>query len=528
MATYNVTNSNDSGAGSLRDAIAQANANAGLDTIVLNDNITLSSAINITDSVEITGTNSVITQTGSDRLFKIDNGATSLIDVSLTGLTLTGGKPVELGGAVYTVENLTLDNVVVEGNATTKRGGGVYSEGATLVLNDSVFRNNEIADGTTSSGGAFYVLDGVLEADNILVEDNKSFTKSVSITNSTAKITNSKFSNNSGGGIFLTTNAKAVINNVEITNNKNQISGAGIGIENDSEATISNSIISNNQSTYGGGILIADSTAEISNTQITNNIATEAGGGIDVIDGATITIRNSTISGNSSPIGSGLETYNNAGVFLVDVTVTGNTGSAKELEGDNIRFGTSPVDPVDPIDPIDPVDPTNYTPSLELAEIHRFYQHEKGFHLYTSDVTEIADIQAKSQTGELAYNYESEKFNVLSSDKDALTGADIAGAEEVYRFFNTQTGAHLYTMDEVEKDHIQNNLSNYNYEGIKFYAFEEAQENIETVPVFRMLNGQSGSHLFTVDQTEINYIQNNLPNFSIEGDNGVAFYVMEL
>ncbi|MGL6339135.1 MAG: hypothetical protein ACRC80_08350, partial [Waterburya sp.] len=163
-----------------------------------------------------------------------------------------------------------------------------------------------------------------------------------------------------------------------------------------------------------------------------------------------------------------------------------------------------------------------------LAEIHRFYQHEKGFHLYTSDVTEIADIQAKNQTGELAYNYEAEKFNVLTSDKDALTGADIAGAEEVYRFFNTQTGAHLYTMDEVEKDYIQNNLSNYNYEGIKFYAFEEAQENIETVPVFRMLNDQSGSHLFTVDQTEINYIQNNLSNFSLEGDNGVAFYVMEL
>ncbi|MGL5074332.1 MAG: hypothetical protein ACRDBG_00625, partial [Waterburya sp.] len=94
MTTFIVTNSNDSGAGSLREAVAQANANTGLDTIVLNDNVTLSSAINITDSVEITGTNSVITQTGSDRLFKIDNGATSLIDVTLSGLTLTGGKPV--------------------------------------------------------------------------------------------------------------------------------------------------------------------------------------------------------------------------------------------------------------------------------------------------------------------------------------------------------------------------------------------------------------------------------------------------
>ncbi len=143
-------------------------------------------------------------------------------------------------------------------------------------------------------------------------------------------------------------------------------------------------------------------------------------------------------------------------------------------------------------------------------------------------MTEIADIQAKSQTGELAYNYEAEKFNVLSSDKDALTGVDIAGAEEVYRFFNTQTGAHLYTMDEVEKQYIEDNLSNYNYEGIKFYAFEDAPQDIETVPVFRMLNGQSGSHLFTTDQTELNYIQDNLSHFSLEGNNGVAFHVIEL
>jgi peroxidase len=174
----------------------------------------------------------------------------------------------------------------------------------------------------------------------------------------------------------------------------------------------------------------------------------------------------------------------------------------------------------------DPVDPS--APNLQLAKVHRFYQYQKGFHLYTSDMTEIADIQAKSQTGELAYNYEAEKFNVLSSDQDALTGADIAGAEEVYRFFNTQTGAHLYTMDEVEKSYIENNLSNYNYEGIKFYAFEDAPQDIETLPVFRMLNSQSGSHLFTVDQVEIDYIQNNLPHFSLEGNNGVAFYVVEL
>jgi hypothetical protein len=112
-------------------------------------------------------------------------------------------------------------------------------------------------------------------------------------------------------------------------------------------------------------------------------------------------------------------------------------------------------------------------PSLEIR---------KGFHLYTSDDNEIQSIVERSTSGEL----------------------------------------------KNEKGYIEDNLVNYNFEGIKYYAFESEPENLETVPVYRMLNSQSGAHLFTVDQNEINYIQENLPNFSTEGNSGVAFYVFEL
>ena len=40
-----------------------------------------------------------------------------------------------------------------------------------------------------------------------------------------------------------------------------------------------------------------------------------------------------------------------------------------------------------------------------------------------------------------------------------------------YRFFNTHTGAHLYTISETERDYILNELPHYNYEGIKFYVY---------------------------------------------------------
>ena len=160
--------------------------------------------------------------------------------------------------------------------------------------------------------------------------------------------------------------------------------------------------------------------------------------------------------------------------------------------------------------------------------VHRFYQFEKGFHFYTSDENEINIVQQQSAAGTLAYQYESEKFSVLSDDKDAFTGETLAGVKPVYRFFNTDTGAHLYTTDENEKSVIEDTLANYNFEGIKYYAFESEPTEVETIPVFRMLNNDTGSHLYTIDQNELNYIQENLPNFSFENNGNAVYHVFEL
>ena len=161
-------------------------------------------------------------------------------------------------------------------------------------------------------------------------------------------------------------------------------------------------------------------------------------------------------------------------------------------------------------------------------EVHRFYQYEKGFHFYTTDDVEIDYVIEKSLAGELSYQYEEEKFRVLADDKDALTGATLEGVDAVYRFFNTETGVHLYTTDEVERAFIEENLPNYSPEGIKYYAFESKPEGIETIPVFRMLNTDTGSHLYTIEQSELNYIQDNLPNFSLENNGEATFHVFEL
>lgn len=163
----------------------------------------------------------------------------------------------------------------------------------------------------------------------------------------------------------------------------------------------------------------------------------------------------------------------------------------------------------------------------ETTPVYRFFQYQRGFHFYTADRNESQNVANRSANGELQYDYENIAYNVLKSDRDTLTGARIGGALPVYRFFNTQTGAHLYTMDENEKSHIINNLDNYNFEDEAYYAFASESSAIETVPLYRMLNTQTGSHLFTTDRNEFDTIRDTLPHFQVEGDGGVTFYVLE-
>ena len=615
MTNFIVTNNNDSDTGSLRWAVEQANANAGLDTIDFEvELVTLASAINVTDSVIFNGNNTTIDQVGSDRIFNINDDSDTLLDVTINGLTLEGGRPDELGGAIYTVENLTVNESVFKDNVTSKRGGGIYSEGAALTITNSLFEQNEVVgEYTVSSGGAFYIEDGILDVSNSSFLNNKSFISVATIAGGESTILDSTFDNNNGGAIFIADDdSTATIERTAIINNFGEISGAGIGIEEGAEVTITDSIIDNNESDYGGGIFVANATVEVTNSSVTNNTAKEAGGGIGVAGTGLFTILNSTISGNTAPIGSAVEVYGNySGALVADVNITGNTGSDSQLEG-NVRFGAgntggileleplepedleTPVEPeapetpvvepvvdpaepvvdpvepvvdpvepvvdpvepvidpvepvvdpvepvvdpvepvvdpvepvVDPVEPvIDPVDPVD--PSLNLVDVNRFYQNEKGFHFYTADSNESASIQAQSEAGELNYSYENVSYSALSNDLDALTGEAIEGAKPVYRFFNEDTGAHLYTMDDNEKGYINQNLDNYSFEGTAYYAFEAEQQELETIPVYRLLNSDTGAHLFSADANEVSYINQNLDNYAAEGINGVAFYALEV
>lgn len=225
MATFNVTNTNDSGAGSLREAIDLANAQAGLDTVLF----TVAGQIDLLSPLVVTG-DLIIDGDGPAGAFNGDvildgNGLVQLIDatnvdLTLMGLTLQNANTNGFGGAVE-ANTATVIDTLFQDNVGS-HGGGLYTRyGATII--NSTFINNT-AD--VSYGGGF-----VGAANGGVVT-----------------IINSTFAGNQAdtvGGAIDVTVGELIIHNSTITGNSANFAG-GISAYDNVDVTITNSILSGN------------------------------------------------------------------------------------------------------------------------------------------------------------------------------------------------------------------------------------------------------------------------------------------
>ena len=149
-ADVTVTNLNDSGAGSLRDAISTAAAGDTVNfTPGLSGTINVASEIPITKALTIEGpAASAITVDGGDnnRIFNIAP-ATSGDPVSISGLTLANGSAgANSGGAILaTNTNLTLDSVTIRDSEAGATSGCFKYDGGGGAA--AVFGNGSALDG---------------------------------------------------------------------------------------------------------------------------------------------------------------------------------------------------------------------------------------------------------------------------------------------------------------------------------------------------------------------------------------------
>jgi len=368
--TLTVTNHDDSGPGSLRDAIA--NAGPG-DTIVFQlpspDTITLTSGeLLIQNDLTITGpgadaltvTRSSAKGTPAFMIFDIMQGA-----VSISGLTISNGdgETAPYGGGLHTRNGGTFADCSFTNNHASS-GGGFANEGpGSATLLSCTFTGNTASLG----GGAIYNQD-VTNLYHCTISSNSATYAGGGISNwGFMGISLSTISDNTlpatpdpgpADGAGIDNLGHLTIDHSTIANNNNG-RGNGGGIRNQSQMTVDNSTFFGNIAKGDGGGIQNDGPGTYTDCTITNNTASKnspydsdyGGGGISIYTGlgGESTFKNTIIAKNHSPTHPDIATQPG---------VPGNTSEGYNLIGNSTDLEMTPTtgdqfgtfsDPIDPM-----------------------------------------------------------------------------------------------------------------------------------------------------------------------------------
>jgi hypothetical protein len=267
-----VTSSADSGAGSLRQAIADA---APLTFLCFTNDITLASELLIDKSLIIYGGNNV-SLSGADATRVLRTNAPSGNNVTLIGFTVRNGRVANDssgtngGGGIKNIGNLTLFSMRVTNNtargsdatlglppqSTDARGGGIQNDGTLQMLNSLVNTNfvsgsnyagnsappgfGGIPGGTTLGGGIYN--SGTLSMQRTRVTQNIANggsggnggqgTLSINgtvVTCATPQTVGGRGGNASGGGVYSTTPVATGTTDITANTVVGGLPGNGVG-----------------------------------------------------------------------------------------------------------------------------------------------------------------------------------------------------------------------------------------------------------------------------------------------------------
>jgi hypothetical protein len=153
---YTVTTTDDSGRGSLRQALLDANGSPGHDTITfaVSGTVALASPLpSIGDSVTVLGPGAGELAISGGSLYRIFDISPS-VAVTITDLSLIEGRAPngEAGGAIRSRGQLRLLRVDLHDNLSTYRGGAVAVDQGRLWIEGSTVQSN-----TSAGGGAVFL-----------------------------------------------------------------------------------------------------------------------------------------------------------------------------------------------------------------------------------------------------------------------------------------------------------------------------------------------------------------------------------
>jgi hypothetical protein len=293
-ATFNPGCSGGVGnAGQLQADIATAGGNGQADTVNLVGGCTYTLTTTITVNADggnlltIVGNGAVISGNNSRRIFVINSGA----NLTLNNVTITQGYNPDVNAA---------------------RGGAIYNDGGTLTVNNSTFFNNSVVNAgpNGSAGGAIYSLFGTVHVSNSTFSNNSTGGSNAGFTgggaiyqyDGTLTVANSTFNgnaapNNFGGAITNFSSATATITNSTFSDNSS--SGGGAIFNGGSAVTVTNSTFFENSAFSGGALVNSSSgTMTVINSTLSGNNASNIGGGI--LNSSTLTLRNNIITNSTA------------------------------------------------------------------------------------------------------------------------------------------------------------------------------------------------------------------------------------
>ncbi|MCO5198331.1 MAG: hypothetical protein M9941_11370 [Anaerolineae bacterium] len=196
-------------AAELADCITTANTNgAGLDTITLGANITLSATLpQITTAIVVEGAGYFIDGADTYRVFYV--GSTG--NLTINQATLQNGYSGSNGGAIENLGVLTVNRSTLSSNTANFAGGGISNAGTLTIIHSTISGNT-----TNITGGGGISNSGPLTVTNSTFSGNTAAGSGGAISNyeTPLTVTNSTFSGNSAssGGAIYGYYANSIIN----------------------------------------------------------------------------------------------------------------------------------------------------------------------------------------------------------------------------------------------------------------------------------------------------------------------------
>ncbi|NJM13243.1 MAG: hypothetical protein HC889_16455 [Synechococcaceae cyanobacterium SM1_2_3] len=344
-----VSNINDSGPGSLRQAVIDAPSGETItfDASLNGQTITLLNSISLDKNLTIQGPGATLLTILSNapfvRVFITDGtGVTVTFDnlkfdgggigggilhnkindtVTFTHSILTNsGDAGSIGGSILNEGTLTISNNSTLSNNTGLEAGAIANEGGAAVLtiaNSSVINNTATRNaGAIRNGGQLIIQDSALIGNEVTGVLGTDAGGAIQNNGGSVTITNSNLSDNTaakyGGGIHNQSGGTVVISSSTLSNNHATNSFGGAIANQSGTVNITNSTLSGNTAGTDGGGIGNDGTLTLVNSTLSYNEASLSGGAIYITSGNILTSGNSLIAGNTATLGP--EIYN-AGTF---------------------------------------------------------------------------------------------------------------------------------------------------------------------------------------------------------------------